>query len=48
VDELVELARHAIVTKDLYLLQWLGNGVTVADEQAVLSTVHFIDQLPTL
>ncbi|MBI3745247.1 MAG: hypothetical protein HY264_01730 [Chloroflexi bacterium] len=30
----------------LYLLQWLGDGVTPAEEQAVLSTVHFIGSLP--
>jgi len=35
------------VGKDLYLLQWLGNGVTLADEQSVLATVQFIDKLPT-
>jgi len=34
------------VGKDLFLLQWLGNGVTPADEQSVLSTVQFIDALP--
>jgi hypothetical protein len=34
------------VGKDLDLLQWLGDGVTLADEQAVLATVQFIDKLP--
>jgi len=34
------------VGADLYLIQWLGNGVATADEQAVLSTVHFLDTLP--
>jgi hypothetical protein len=28
-----------------YLLQWLGGGVTTAEEQQVLSTVHFLDDL---
>ena len=35
------------VGKDLFLLQWLGNGVTLADEQSGLATVQFIDKLPT-
>ena len=35
------------VGKDLYLLQWLKDGATTADEQQVLSTVSFIDRLPT-
>ena len=35
------------VGKDLYLLQWLGDGATLAEEQAVLGTVQFIDKLPT-
>jgi hypothetical protein len=35
------------VGKDVYLLQWLGDGVTAAEEQQVLSTIHFIDALPT-
>lgn len=32
---------------DLYLLQYIGVRVTLANEQAVLSTIHFIDKLPT-
>jgi hypothetical protein len=35
------------VGNDVYLLQWLGAGVTHAEEQQVLSTVHFISELPT-
>lgn len=31
----------------LYLLQWLGDGVTPEEEQEILSTVQFIDSLPT-
>jgi hypothetical protein len=34
------------VGTDVYLLQWLAPGVTEADEQAVLSSVQFIDALP--
>src|SRR5262245_41024323 len=34
------------VRSDLYLLQWLGDGVTSDEEQGVLSTVHFLDSLP--
>jgi hypothetical protein len=30
-----------------YLLQWLGGGVTTTEEQQVLSTVHFLDDLAT-
>jgi hypothetical protein len=30
-----------------YLLQWLGGGVTDTEEQQVLSTVHFLDNLAT-
>jgi hypothetical protein len=35
------------VGKDLYLLQWLKDGATAADEQNILSTISFIDKLPT-
>jgi hypothetical protein len=35
------------VGKDLYLLQWLKDGDTTTDEQNVLSTISFIDKLPT-
>lgn len=35
------------VDKDLYLLQWLGGGVTSTEELAVLSTVHFVTGLPS-
>lgn len=37
-----------LVEKDghLYLLQYTGTGVKLADEKAVMSTVHFIDKLP--
>jgi hypothetical protein len=35
------------VGKDLYLLQWIGDNVATAEEQQVLSTVRFIDKLPT-
>lgn len=35
------------VGSDLYLLQWLGAGVTPAEELSVLSTVHFLSGLPT-
>jgi hypothetical protein len=31
----------------LYLLQYIGEKVTLAQEEAVMSTVHFIDKLPT-
>ncbi|MCI0583509.1 MAG: hypothetical protein L0227_11595 [Chloroflexi bacterium] len=34
------------VGSDLYLLQWLGTGVTPAEELEVLSTVRFLDTLP--
>ncbi|TAJ99712.1 MAG: hypothetical protein EPO36_11700 [Chloroflexota bacterium] len=34
------------VDSDLYLLQWLGTGVTPAEELEVLSTVQFLDALP--
>jgi len=34
------------VDSDLYLLQWLGTGVTPAEELEVLSTVRFLDTLP--
>jgi hypothetical protein len=35
------------VGSDLYLLQWLCAGVTSDEELGVLSTVHFMDALPT-
>jgi hypothetical protein len=35
------------VGSDLYLLQWLGSGVLPAEELAVLSTVHFVNGIPT-
>jgi hypothetical protein len=35
------------IGRDLLLLQWLGPGVTATDEQQVLSTITFIDKLPT-
>ena len=35
------------VGKDLYLLQYRGPDVSPATEEQVLSTVHFIDKLPT-
>ena len=34
------------VEGNLILLQWLGEGVTTAEEQALLATVHFMDTLP--
>ena len=30
----------------LVLLQWLGDGVTTAEEQALFGTIHFTDTLP--
>jgi hypothetical protein len=35
------------VGSDLFLLQWLGAGVTQQEELQVLSTVQFLDALPT-
>ncbi len=35
------------VDGDLYLLQWLGMGVTPSEELSVLSTAHFITTLPS-
>ena len=35
------------VGEDLYLLQWLAEGASVADQRAVLDTISFIDALPT-
>jgi hypothetical protein len=35
------------VGSDLYLLQWLGAGVTPTEELSVLSTVHFVNGLPS-
>jgi hypothetical protein len=32
---------------DLYLIQWLGSGVTPEEEQQVISTVHFVHSLPS-
>lgn len=34
------------VDGNLVLLQWLGAGVTTAEEQALFATVHFTDTLP--
>jgi hypothetical protein len=34
------------VNGNLVLLQWLGTGVTSAEEQALLATVHFTEALP--
>jgi peroxiredoxin len=34
------------VNGSLVLMQWLGAGVTTAEEQGLLSTVHFTDTLP--
>jgi hypothetical protein len=31
----------------LYLLQYIGEKVTLAEEEAVMKTIHFIDKLPT-
>jgi hypothetical protein len=31
----------------LYLLQYIGDKVTPAEEEAVMSTIHFVDKLPT-
>lgn len=34
------------VDGNLILLQWLGSGVTTAEEQALFATMHFTDTLP--
>jgi len=42
--DVIYLVQHG---SDVYLLQWLGDGVTPAEELSVLNTVHFFDSLPT-
>ena len=37
----------AEVSGDVILLQWLGSGVTQQEELDVLSTIRFLDGLPT-